>query len=228
MAHRIADAFDEVRVSVDGPKDTNDQIRGNGAFDAAMRAIRNLEEAGLYPSVSITITSQNISHLQSFLLFLLREKFITDFHLSPFRPVGRGVNVKDLEYPWRKAQSVLADFWREQFGVSHKLKKPEAYTPASCRNCGIGSYINIHPNGNVYPCHVLSVSDFLLGNIRTRPLTRICQESILLKTLRSLDFDEKVGVSGRLKNLLENAICLGEVYRDAREELMELLNHKSK
>jgi len=227
-AQRIAYAFDEVRISVDGSRPINDKIRGTGAFQSAMNAIHNLKEAGLYPGVSITITRLNINHLQSFLSFLLQEKFITDFHLSPFRPVGRGASVKNLEYPWRKAQLVVADFWQKQFGAPSKLKEAEAYRLMNCRNCGIGSYINIHPDGAIYPCHVLSVPDFLIGNVRTQSLSKMPLESTLLKTLHSLDLSQIAGASKRLTHLLENAICLGEVYRDAREELMTLLKQQSK
>jgi len=227
-ARRIAFAFDEVRISVDGPRAINDKIRGAGTFESAMNAIRNLRDSGIYPSVSITITSLNISHLQSFLSFLFRKKFITEFHLSPFRPVGRGASVRNLEYPWRKAQLVVANFWQKQFEAPRKLKEPKAYSLMSCRNCGVGSYINIHPDGAIYPCHVLSVPEFLLGNVRTQSLSKMCRNSTLLKTLRSLDFNQIAGVSGRLASLLENAICLGEVYRDAKDELMSLLKQQSK
>ncbi len=113
----IAEIFDEVRISIDGPKEVNDRLRGNGAFDGAMKAINHLKSAGAYPSVSITVTRKNINHLSTFLSFLLTEGITREFHLAPFRPVGRGGQHPDLTYPSQEASLAVADFWQRHFGI---------------------------------------------------------------------------------------------------------------
>ncbi len=218
----IAQVFDEVRISIDGPIEVNDRLRGNGAFDAAMKAIHCLKGAGAYPSVSITVTTENVPHLSAFLSFLLKG-VTTEFHLTPFRPVGRGAWRPDLDCPRQEARLAVVDFWQRHFGAPSRLTESVNTNLASCGNCGVGSYINILPDGSVYPCHVLSVPEFRLGNVRYTKLSAIVQESTLLKHLRSIDFTQLKEGSDRLKQLLSDAICLGEVYRDAPEEFLQLL-----
>jgi len=119
---------------------------------------------------------------------------------------------------------VVADFWRRHFGTPSRFTEaPNNINLASCGNCGVGSYLNIFPDGSVYPCHVLSVPKFLLGNVRQTKLSAIVKDSATLKHLRTLDFSQLKGGSERLKQLLSNAVCHGEVYRDAPEEVLQLL-----
>lgn len=223
IASNIAQHFDEVRISVDGPEKVNDRLRGKGSFSKAMKAIRNLNSLEMYPGVSITVMRPNASYLPAFLSFLLKEKSVTEFHISPFRPFGRGVEHAEFEYPWREAQALVAQFWQKHFGIPSRLKDVDHYTLMSCGNCGVGSYMNIHPDGAVYPCHVLSVPDLLLGNVRRESLVDIYRGSDLLKQLRELDFTKLAEASQHVKLLLKNAMCLGEVYRDAKDELSPLL-----
>lgn len=223
IALSIAQHFDEVRISVDGPEKVNDRLRGKGSFSKAMKAIHTLNSLEMYPGVSITVMRPNASYLPAFLSFLLMEKSVTEFHLSPFRPFGRGAEHAEFVYPWREAQSKVAQFWQKHFGIPSRLKEADRYTLMSCGNCGVGSYMNIHPDGAVYPCHVLSVPDFLLGNVRRASLVDIYRGSGLLRQLRELDFTKLAEASQHVKLLPKNAICLGEVYRDSKEELSVLL-----
>ncbi len=223
VAQKVAKYFDEVRISVDGPEEINDKIRGNGAFRGALKAIRNLRNAGINPSVSITITSLNLPVLAEFLSFLLDETFVTEFHLVPFRPVGRGAERQDLICSWKEAQIAITDFWCRRFGRTSTSGVPNDYSLVNCGNCGVGSYINIWPDGSVYPCHVLSVPDFLLGNVRQTALPEIIMESETLRRLENLDFKHLLKYDDHLRAILKDAICFGEVYRDAREKIEEFL-----
>jgi MoaA/NifB/PqqE/SkfB family radical SAM enzyme len=210
---KIAEFFDEVRISVDSFEKINDKIRGKGAFRGAIRAIRNLQKMDINPGVSVTVTSLNLPYLTNFLSFLFDDIYINDFHFSPFRPVGRGEKRPDLICSWRKAQIAVASFWQSRFGELKNLKSISAYTLIECQNCGVGSYINIHPDGAVYPCHVLSIPKFFLGNVRQKNLSCIVRDSTILKKLTSLNIGKIVDLEDNLKLLLEDAICMGEVYR---------------
>jgi radical SAM protein with 4Fe4S-binding SPASM domain len=219
----VARAFDQVRISVDGPETVNDELRGGGAFQGAMRAILHLRNAGLEPSVSMTVTAASLPHLPGFLTWLLDEILVTDFHLAPFRPIGRGAEHPALVCSWREAQLAVADFWRRRFGPPLRLGTTDAYTLVGCRNCGIGSYINIQPDGGVYPCHVLSVPEFRLGNVRGMGLTEIVRNSSILRQLENLDFIRLAEAKGPSGCSFKDAVCLGEIYRDAPEVLLDRL-----
>lgn len=54
-----------VAVSVDGPgEETNAATRGYGSFSRALRGVRNLQAAGINPTVSVTVTRANILCLE--------------------------------------------------------------------------------------------------------------------------------------------------------------------
>ncbi|GAG96716.1 unnamed protein product, partial [marine sediment metagenome] len=161
IALRIVELFDEVRISIDGPPEVNDILRGNGSFRSAVNAIKNLKNAGISPSVSITMTSLNLPILKDFLSFLLDELFITSFHLSILKSSGRNLDHPELKCSWEKASEIAGDFWQSRFGKTKAFKDPGKHTLASYGNCGIGSHINILPDGSVYPCHVFISSKAL-------------------------------------------------------------------
>jgi len=211
IALKIVELFDEVRISIDGPPEVNDILRGNGSFRSAVNAIKNLKNAGISPVVSITMTSLNLSMLKDFLSFLLDELFITSFHLSILKPSGRNLDHPELKCSWEKAQQIIADFWQNRFIKSSLPENRRRSALINCGNCGVGSHINILPDGSVYPCHVLSVPKFCLGNIRKTDLSKIIFESDILRFLRSINFTELAKSNNYLNNELKNNICLGEI-----------------
>ena len=80
--------FDEMRISIDGFKEINDAIRGEGTFEKAMKAFRHILNAGGDPIAFITVTSLNLPYLKKFMHFLLRNG-ILKIHISPLKLVGR-------------------------------------------------------------------------------------------------------------------------------------------
>jgi mycofactocin biosynthetic radical S-adenosylmethionine protein MftC len=216
---RIIQAFDEVRLSLDGEIEINDALRGSGSYEAVMSAMCALRNSGLFPGISITVTSSNLPHLEDFLATLFEVNYVTEFHLTPFRPVGRGKLVPELVCSWKEAQEVIETFWTGRFGSLSEKNESNRFSLASCGKCGIGSYINILPDGCVYPCHVLTDSKFLLGNIKFTSLLDIVKESTILKELSELDFTPRLVSNPKLDSILKNAVCLGEIYRDFPEEL---------
>ena len=52
--------------------------------------------------------------------------------------------------------------------------------------CAIGdAEISISDTGDVYPCHLLHIPQFLAGNIKQQPLEEIYKNSEVLKTCRN-------------------------------------------
>lgn len=216
-ASQIVKLFDEVRISIDGPEDINDKLRGARSFNGALAAMGKLKRTGLALSVSITVTSLNLPHLTSFLSFLFDKARVTNFHLTPVQSVGRAAMHPELVVPWRKIQLAVAGFWRKRFSDPQTLTSAGFRSLLSCGNCGIGSHINIRPDGSVYPCHVLSVPRFYLGNVKDMSLIEIIQNSEVRRQLRKMDFEKLAKADQRLRRLLMKAVCLGEIYRNAPE-----------
>ena len=67
-ASEIADAFDVVVVSLDGPKEIHDKIRGvAGTYDKAFGAIKLLKTRGVRVGVNSVVTPWNIEILPHFI-----------------------------------------------------------------------------------------------------------------------------------------------------------------
>lgn len=66
----ILNFLSSVTVSIDGPRDVNDRIRGQGAFDAAIAAIRSARFAGVPVSVTSVISRASAPHIPTFLKWL--------------------------------------------------------------------------------------------------------------------------------------------------------------
>jgi radical SAM protein with 4Fe4S-binding SPASM domain len=222
-ASKMVQAFDEIRLSLDGPKDINDALRGEGTFDSAMHAIDYIQEIGGDPTISVTINSRNVASLEEFMSFLLRVKWIHNIHLAPFKRSGRGRNHEELLCPQENAERVVNEFWHKYFGFSPRQEtRNKPYM-----NCGVGKYLTIYPDGSVYPCHLMALPEFCLGNVRDRSLFEIFTQSELMQKMRALDFQSIPYCGECFEGLSDGEICLGELYQqvdDVKRGLTELLN----
>lgn len=91
---RIADiaavGFDYVGISLDGLKDNHDHFRRrDGAFDDALRGIRQCRDAGLKVGLRFTLTRDNAVDWPA-LLDLSRDEGIDKIYLSHLNYAGRG------------------------------------------------------------------------------------------------------------------------------------------
>jgi MoaA/NifB/PqqE/SkfB family radical SAM enzyme len=93
---------------------------------------------------------------------------------------------------------------------------PEPPEPDGCINCGVGSFLNIMPNGDVFPCHVLTQREFRCGNVREQSLLEICRRSGLLGHLQALGFREMARQDERLLPLIQPNTCMGNVYASTK------------
>jgi MoaA/NifB/PqqE/SkfB family radical SAM enzyme len=182
IAFKLVCLFDEIRISIDGPREINDTQRGQDSFDEAMKAFKFIIEAGGNPSAFITVSIANIIHLKEFMKYLLSNG-INKIHISPLKNIGRAKD-KNLSCQIVELQKVVEQFYFEQFGL-----KMEHGTSESL-NCGVGKYISINSDGSVYPCHVLSTPEFCIGNIKNTKLSDITNNSLILNNLRNSKFNE--------------------------------------
>jgi MoaA/NifB/PqqE/SkfB family radical SAM enzyme len=65
------------------------------------------------------------------------------------------------------------------------------------------------PNGDVFPCHVLTAPEFRCGSVRVQSLAEICRRDGLLGRLQRRDFG--LAWNERLGALAPIGHCLGEV-----------------
>ncbi|RJQ06897.1 MAG: radical SAM protein [Bacillota bacterium] len=117
VAARVKDAgVSYVGISLDGLGDTNDRFRGrDGAFDAALRGIRNCREAGQRMGLRFTLSRHNVEALDSILDLVEREDIprVCFYHLVPSGR-GRGIASSSLSpEETRRAMDLIVDRARD-------------------------------------------------------------------------------------------------------------------
>lgn len=177
-----------------------------------MRALGCYYAAGFEPKVLVTITALSLPDLEE-LLCLLVQKKITRINLNGFRLVGRGhghgelmANNDQIRAAVRRAQARC---------YPDQAVPPDAPELETQANCGVGQFLNIMPDGDVFPCHVLTDREFRCGNLREQNLLEICQRNSLLGQLAALDF-HKLARDAPLASLTSRGTCMGNIYAATR------------
>ncbi len=176
LAHSIMPLFSAVNVSIDGFDAAHDSVRGRGSFGEAIRGLRLLVNAGIEPTVFITLTQGNVASLGRILDFLYRDETIHYFKIRPLWRFGRALKYPDLSI---EGDELAKLGFPSQSGH-------DSFVSGDTEEAGpLGYSINVHSDGSIYPCHLLRYPEFVAGNIRARPLAEIYHDSHVFRTLRS-------------------------------------------
>lgn len=210
LARELVGLADEVRVSLDALALRNDALRGKGNFTVALRALEIYYAVGFEPKVLITVTRQSLPDLEDLVCFLVERKF-TRLNINGFRPIGRGAEHGDWGVTTAKINDTLKRAWARCYPDRDSPPEPPEQDDFQC-TCGVGRFLNIMPNGDVFPCHVLTQPEFRCGNVREENLLAICQRRGLLGTLAGLDFRDLARADERLAPLAKQGACMGDVY----------------
>jgi MoaA/NifB/PqqE/SkfB family radical SAM enzyme len=145
-----------VAISVEGLRETTDEIRGRGVFDRALDAMEAMQETGVPAGISVTATRDNCAEILSdeFLdFFFERMGSIYGFYFQ-YMPIGREGDPGRMPTPeqrlwmWRRSWEVVEkkkifmfDFWNYGTLVH------------GCVSAGREKgYLHIDWEGNVTPC----------------------------------------------------------------------------
>lgn len=188
--------FDNVQISLDGPKEIHEKIRGVGTFEEAIEASKYLKNAGVSVSFLMTLHSLNKDYLEE--TYRIAKGLGVQFGAERMSPVGRGKSVKPLSpSDWKKLLKVaveeniaLNDPLR--FIFKDKLKRmlnPHRIT-GGC-TAGIASLV-ITPSLDVLPCVRLRIP---VGNLKDQSIESIWLNSDVLNKLRNRSgFKGKCGI----------------------------------
>jgi radical SAM protein with 4Fe4S-binding SPASM domain len=163
VARKIVDAgIKRVSISLDGANaQTHDTFRGiPGAFDAAVRGLRNLQELGMSVQINTTIARHNAHELPA-VLDLARSLGADALHTFLLVPVGCGVDIADEQMvPPQEYENILNWFYdRSQeggielkatcaphyFRVMRQRKAEERKAQAKSQQPANGNFPNIGP-----------------------------------------------------------------------------------
>ncbi len=182
---------DAVQVSLDGMERVHDPVRGDGAFAAAVAAIRTLKEAGVPVHTRITLGRHNLGCLAETVRFLLDElrvdristnsvtsfntnrKELGDLALSLPEYLLSMQEHRELPREHQERLSAAAGPWKslrqwEKIEQRVKARQPrENY----CRCSRIFYSLAIRSDGAVIPCS--QYPELVLGNIGEQSLADI-------------------------------------------------------
>jgi radical SAM protein with 4Fe4S-binding SPASM domain len=187
-AVRLKDYFYNIQVSLDGPPEVHDSMRGKGSYGKAVEAMRHLTKAGCSVMISGVVSKHNLDTVYH-IVDVAAELGIASIKTGIFLPFGKGADEKclalteqEFESYWRKMQQTM----QEKLSKGHDVKvvndisKVSFLQPiyTSTNSCGaaIGA-LSIDSDGGVYPCQSAHLPKFLMGNIKEQPLEKIWKES---------------------------------------------------
>ena len=181
-----------VQVSIEGPEEVHDSIRGAGSFAASAAGIECLVDAGLAVTLNVTVSRLNASSMKQVIAFGSRAG-ARRIGFSRLVPSGKGRSLLTRMLSPREVK----DLYESLFAL--ELKDIDIVTGdpvASCMKtpsngdagdramsgCAAGvSGLTILPNGDVMPCRRLPVT---LGNARRDSLRELWATSPILEALR--------------------------------------------
>ncbi len=224
-------------ISLDGARaETHDRFRNlPGAFEKTQSAFAACRDAGLRCGVRVTLTKENRQELGD-LVDLALVLGASRFCLYWLVPTGRGSDsyarlqldragvVEALDVLYRKAKEtdpavmefLTVDAPQDCIHLLGSLEKDGSEDLADAREllaslkggCSAGTrVVNIDTRGNVYPCQFARADEFLVGNVRHQPFSRIWADPENPVLARFREKDARFG--GRCGACTHRVICGG-------------------
>jgi radical SAM protein with 4Fe4S-binding SPASM domain len=194
-------------ISLDGAKsETHDRFRNSpGAFAQTIAAFSVCKQVGLRCGVRVTLTKENCRELGD-LVDLAISLGASRFCLYWLVPTGRGSEsyarlqldrnevIEALSLLYQKAKEtdpsvmefLTVDAPQDCIHLLASMEKDRSEDLADARElleslkggCSAGTRVaNIDSRGNVYPCQFARSPEFLIGNVRYQPFSRIWADS---------------------------------------------------
>ena len=183
---RIAELFDLVTISIDGPDSTvHARTRGDN-YDEVIRAVELLSQYDVDYTLSMTVTRENIQYVEA-----MAGKFGSRLNFAPYFPISG--DPLELSVTGEQYYQAL----KHAAGV-----RPLSYCETAldgslcnqCHKCAIGDgEFSISATGDVYPCQLLHTDEFYAGNVQEESITDIYYRSAAIQRCASLDVDTIVG-----------------------------------
>lgn len=202
-----------IQVSIEGPEETHDSIRGNGSFAAACRGVENLLGAGLKVTLNTTLSELNADTFHD-MIGIASSLGTQRLGFSRLVPSGRGQGMSDRMIKRQRVReiyesifSLAGDDLEIVTGDPVASQMRNKTSTDDCGSVAIGgcaagiSGLTILPDGTVTPCRRLAIP---LGNVRVDSLREIWANSKILEQLR-----DRGQYKGRCGSCPRWALCRG-------------------
>ena len=175
--------LDGIAVSVDGSTAEGYNVirrRDERTFNRVLRMIRKSAELGFYTKVNTVIFNSNLRDLKN-ISRLAIDLGAKEHGFYYFSPIGRGCSsYAQVADPLEWLKIIRGELWLLRNSIEFYLEVPiiEAEI-AQSRNLKIGCFmqdpwhLQILPQGNTYPCAIMSSYDRPVGNLYEKSLTEL-------------------------------------------------------
>jgi AdoMet-dependent heme synthase len=182
-----------VQVSLEGPEDVHDLIRGTGSFASAVQGARHLVDAGITVTFNITLSEINAAYFPD-MISLAAATGVQRLGFSRLVPYGRGSSLigkmlqpervrsiyeQVLSYQVPGLQIVTGDPLASQMHGAAGIAQDGDFPLGGCA-AGV-SGITVLPDGTLTPCRRLGIP---VGNILKDSLREVWANSDVLSALR--------------------------------------------
>lgn len=212
------------QVSIEGPEDVHDSIRGAGSFAAATAGIERLIDSGVPVTLNVTLSGLNAEQVKKIIAFG-SQVGAKRVGFSRLVPSGKGSSLLASMLAADQVKALYASLLSLEIkGLEIVTGDPIASQMKSAARrdagniavsgCSAGvSGLTIHSNGDVSPCRRMPIR---LGNVRSDSLREIWAASPVLEALRDRRrYTGKCGVCSRWANCRG---CRAIAYASARSQ----------
>lgn len=182
-----------VQVSIEGPEEIHEIIRGKGSFSASLKGVEHLLDEGISVSLNVTLSDINAGHFED-MISLASSLGVQRLGFSRLVPFGRGAallarmlgkdEVKTLYKSIFSTRAnglsiVTGDPVASQMSSSGDTSDAGSVPTGGCA-AGISGF-TVLPDGTLVPCRRLPIP---IGNVRKDSIREIWATSEVLEALR--------------------------------------------
>jgi len=191
IAQTLVDLGVPVQVSLDGATAaTHDRIRGAGAFERAWRGIDLLLQSGIGDRLALCMTLMQWNlHEVPALVDLAEARGVAGVRVLPLQRLGRAAERwSELGMTTEDYAGVYDYLYREVPRSNRKVTVQATllgFAPDAAESepwCGLGRTLAVGADGDIYPCSMLMMPEFRLGNVEETSLA----EALGSEKLRAL------------------------------------------
>jgi radical SAM protein with 4Fe4S-binding SPASM domain len=182
----------DIQISLEGPPDLHDSIRGRGSFAAAAKGVETLARFGNRVSANVTLSRLNVDQIEE-TIEVAKTMGFYGIGFSRIVPCGKGKALRDrlltpqeLKGAYQRILRLNIPSFEVVSGDPLAGTLLESKIPSGCNltlsGCSAGfSGITITSDGSVMPCRRIGL---VAGNLKRKSLREIWASSRLLWKLR--------------------------------------------
>jgi len=181
-----------VQVSIEGPEEVHDNIRGKGSFQSAIRGVKHLLSQNLRVTLNLTLSSLNVDSFEE-MASLASSIGVQRIGFSRLVPSGRGMGLIDSMLSKERVREAYSKIRSMHIpgldivtgdpiyscALDNALPENRTIPFGGCAAAVSG--LTILPDGTLLPCRRLNIP---LGNILKDDLRSIWATSPILSALR--------------------------------------------